>query len=144
MITALPGQSMKPILISCHNRIEERDDYENFVAARRRNPDATVPCRYLGSGDTVQVAIKDLNPSHFESSLPQFVIINDGECCHYQIEGGVFTDEILANQFADGLAAIGRYKREHLRVTLVKTNPKLSDFRLNTLKKPETSIWPRS
>ena len=73
----------------------------------------------------------------------QYVIINDGECCHYQIEGGVWTDLEKVMEFRDALAATGRYKHKHLRITPVKTNPTLADFKNNTLGKPETSIWPK-
>jgi hypothetical protein len=72
----------------------------------------------------------------------QYVIINDGECCHYQIEGGVWTDLEKAMEFRDALVAAGRYKHKHLRITPVKVNPTLADFKNNTLGKPETSIWP--
>jgi hypothetical protein len=53
-----------PILISCHNRIEERQGFNLYRAAVGRG-DKTVACRYLGSGDTVQIPVKDLNPCHF-------------------------------------------------------------------------------
>ena len=69
-----------------------------------------------------------------------FIIINAGVCCHYQIEGGVFTDEVLANAFADGL--VNKYtKREDLKVVPVPTDPALTDFERDSIGCLQTSVW---
>jgi S1-C subfamily serine protease len=73
-----------------------------------------------------------------------YVIINIGECCHYQIEGGIFTEESLANNFVNDLVKFGRYERGNLKVTLVPVNPTVAEARLcPILKRPITDIWPK-
>lgn len=72
-----------------------------------------------------------------------YVIINIGECCHYQIEGGIFTEEALANNFVTELVKLHRYKREDLKVTQLKVDPKVADFPNDTLNRPNTAIWPK-
>ena len=78
-----------------------------------------------------------------ENSLPtMFVIINSGVCCHYQIEGGVFTAQEKAERFADDLAATGAYPRKDLDIVPVKVDAAVSDFELDVLQHPRTAIWP--
>lgn len=71
-----------------------------------------------------------------------FVIINDGVCCHYQIEGGVFTTREAANAFADGRVDEGT-TRDQLRVVPVAVDPDINDFPLDTINRRSTAIWPR-
>ena len=71
-----------------------------------------------------------------------FVIINSGVCCHYQIEGGVFTTRELAEQFA--VDRVDKYTTlDQLKVVEVKVDPAVADFPTkdwNPADK-ETSIW---
>ena len=71
-----------------------------------------------------------------------FVIINMGICCHYQIEGGVFTDRAKADAFADAIFAGQNYvKRDDLMVVEVEIDPTIDDFAVGLMGR-DTSIWP--
>jgi hypothetical protein len=55
----------KPILISCHQRIEEREGYNTFVILRAEGY-KTALVRYLGDREATEIPIERLNPCHFE------------------------------------------------------------------------------